>query len=110
RSGGSGGRILGDDDQREEQSHCRNSNGEFLQSGEHGGNIGCRMGLDGREERRPGLAAHGQEASSSKQIASTGIPNGRAIRKATASEGSCLPVSIALTAWRDTSIRLARSA
>ena len=39
-----------------------------------------------------------------------GVSNRRAILNASPSDGSCLPVSIALTAWRDTSSRPASSA
>ena len=53
------------------------------------------------------LSFHGVQ--SFRKICSIGSPNRSAMRKARGSEGSYLPVSIALTDWRDTSNRSARS-
>src|SRR6185503_6879947 len=56
----------------------------------------------------PGVHAHASLPGS--KMDSIGWPNSRAILNASGRLGSYLPVSIALTVWRDTSSRSARSA
>src|SRR5262249_3298422 len=55
------------------------------------------------------LSLHLVSGSSGWKISSMGLPNSRAILKASGRLGSYLPVSIAVTVWRDTSRRSARS-